>query len=154
MSAPALVRPGKFTFYEQLPGLYKSIQFTQRNKKLSPESKRVFEGVQSFINRLIHLRRNYKVSAYDVLEVRMYPREDFEDSKDTAIYSFALEGSLCNSKDEVFICLHAPYALDGETRISVRVYAAEVTDKEAKDVRKQDKEREEELASIHGGDIR
>lgn len=148
LTAPTLVRPGTFTFYETLPIKHKRIDFTLSNKKPSPDTRKVYQGIQSPLNMLIHLRRNYRANAYDTLAVRMYPKEEFEDNLGKSLYAFAIDGDSCNSSEEVYICLFAPYALDGETKLTVRVFAAEVTDKEAKDLKRQDAEREQERDSL------
>ena len=144
----SVVKPDEFTFYEQLPAAYKAVVFRARNKKMGSDCKKIFQAVQSFINRSIHLRRNYKASAISEMEIRMYPQEDFQDAKDSALYAFQLEGKECNSEGVVYVCFFPPYALDGETSISARVYALEVTDKDARDVRRQDRDREDEKKSL------
>lgn len=144
----SIVKPDEFTFYEKLPAAYKTIQFHSRNKRLGSDSKAVFWAVQPYINRSIHLRRNYKISAIDEMEIRMYPQEDFQDDKDKSLYAFQLSGDVCASKGEVYVCFFPPYALDGETHVSARVYALEVSDKEARDVRREDRDREDEQKSV------
>lgn len=148
MERPILVKPGEFTFFETLPGSYESIRFKYANKKLTPQSLKIFVGVQSFINRLIHLRRNYKPAAFKQMSVRLYPREEFEQDDSKMLYSFILEGKDCNSDGDVIVALYPPYVLDNEYSIYAKVFAEEVTAKEAKDVLKEDARRRAEQEEI------